>query len=50
MNLKFRQAPNEIAKNYAKEEDFVNMKGIVECTPPNEHINDFGAKFFPDTQ
>ena len=45
-NLKFKQANIEISQNYSKEEDFSKLSGTIECTPPNDKLNDFGAKFF----
>ena len=45
-NMKFKQAKYELSKNYHKEEDFSNLTGLIECTPPNEILNDFGAKYY----
>ena len=45
-NLKFKQANIEISQNYLKEEDLSNLGGTIECTPPNDKLNDFGAKFY----
>ena len=48
INLRFKQANFEMSKNYKKEEDFSQMTGVIECTPPNELLNDFGAKYYED--
>jgi len=48
-NLKFKQANVQIAKNYLKEEDFSNLSGYVECSAPNEQLNDFAARIYENS-
>ena len=47
-NLKYKQANAAIAKNFLKEEDFAKITGLIECTQPNEIINDFSARYYED--
>lgn len=45
-NLKYKQANIIIASKYLKEEDFLNLNGLIECTAPNEQLNDFVARYY----
>jgi magnesium-transporting ATPase (P-type) len=49
-NLKFKQAHKEIAKKYRKDEDLVNLKGMITCSPPSEYINEFGGRYVENTK
>ncbi len=49
-NLKFKQANKEIAKKYRNDEDLANLKGLITCSPPSEYINEFGGRYFENTE
>jgi len=49
-NLKFKQANQDLTKKYRHEEDIVNLKGFINCSPPNEFLSDFLGKFYENPQ
>ena len=46
-NLKYKQAVKEFSI-YKNEKQFGRLKGLIECTQPNEFIYEFNAKYHND--
>lgn len=45
-NLKYKEAQKEFTKMINNEKEFCELKGFLECTSPNEMINDFRAVYY----
>ena len=45
-NLKFKQAPFIIADKFRKEESYYMLDGLLECSAPNEKLNEFAGRYF----
>ena len=49
-NLKFKQAPFQIADKFRKEEDYFMLDGLLECTAPCQQLNEFGGRYYENCE
>ena len=49
-NIKFKQAPFQIADKFRKEEDYYMLDGLLECTAPCEQLDVFGGRYYENCE